>query len=117
MRLGQPAINLQRADRRNLCLRERVVRREGAVADKDVVRIGESRIRKPVAGVEIDRPLEVFDSLFESLGGAFVPVESALEVEMICLGVFGVTLAELFLLNAAQLAAASQRSPSISLQS
>ena len=102
MGFGQRIINLDRSGGRVFCQRENILRRANTLAAEKTVAVGQSRVGERVVWIFSDGLTEVIDGLLIALCRALVPVESALQVKLIRLGVSGVALSDPLLFGAGQ---------------
>src|SRR2546425_593895 len=86
--LGQSVVNLQGLGGRGLGLGPGLARRLYLVIAVDGVAISQAGIGQSVAGVLLNRLLEVLDRAFERLFGPAVPVIAALQIKLVGFGVF-----------------------------
>ena len=92
MRLGERRIEFKGPARRGLRLRHRPRGRQDAVQTQQVVTVGEPRKRQCIGRVAFDGCREVVDAFGETVARPLVPVESALQVESIGLGIRRISL-------------------------
>ena len=78
------------------------MRRANSLAAEKTVAVGQSRVGERVVWIFSDGLTEVIDGLLIALCRALVPVESALQVKLIRLGVSGVALSDPLLFGAGQ---------------
>src|ERR1700746_2536142 len=99
MGFHQRRVNFERFQSGSFSLGKGVSGLGGSVIAENVIGVDETYIWERIAGVFLDRALEVLDAFPHSFLGAFIRVESAAEVVLICLCVDRTPIAQtLFLL-------------------
>ena len=103
VRLGQLIVDRQRLLRRRPRAREGLFRRQPGPDIEQVVDVGQAGVRQRVLRIDLDGLVEVLDGLVQPLGVALVPLEAALEVQLVRARVAGLLLGQELLLAAAEL--------------
>src|SRR5207244_1628914 len=78
--------------RGGFCFRKHFTRGSSCVIFHYQITVGESHVSESVVRIAVDRLLELFDRLPDSIRGALVPIVAALQIEFVRLLVLGVTL-------------------------
>src|SRR5439155_25182571 len=97
---GQRVINLDCFGRRLFRQRENIPGRANALTAQKAVTVGEPRVSERVVWIFGDGLTEIIEGLLIALCRPFVPIESALQVKLIRLGVSGVVLSDPLLFGA-----------------
>ena len=89
MRLGKSLIEFERFFRGGSGLWNRVLRSGRAKDREQRVRVGEPGVGTGIAGIFLDRLIEISDGFAQIRAGPLVPKESAFEVKLVCLAIIG----------------------------
>src|SRR5262252_2930798 len=85
-------INFQSSFCCRACLWKCVGRSEMAVKPKRHITLSEPRIGESVSWIAFDGLTKVLNCAMESLSSSLPPMKSSLQIKMVCLDVFGVSL-------------------------
>ena len=94
-------VQLKRFYCRRLGLGHHIMGSRRAVEYQQNIRVSQTRVSQGVIRIHFDRLLEMLDAFPETIFGALVPVEAALQIMAISLSVLSMTLGQsLFLFTA-----------------
>src|SRR5712691_9866989 len=87
MRLGKCLVELYRSERRDFRFCPRYLRGQQVRLAQELVSIGQPRPRRCVASVFLNGLFELFDAFSDTLLSPLVPLATAPEIQVICVGV------------------------------